>query len=220
MFVNASEYYEENQRLKEENDILNERLLDYYTIKEEYEQLSEIVGLKEENPDYEFSNPCSIIGRVTNDPYNGFIINKGSYDGIEMYDPVITSAGLVGVITEVAGTYSRVQTILSPSLPIGVYSVETKDTGVVQGNVQYVELGQCKMHYIDKDAEIAVGNLIVTSGGSGIFPSGRLVGKVVEVGIEENGISKYAIIEPIVNVQKVTTVFVITDFVGQGESLD
>lgn len=219
MFVNADEYYEENRRLREENAELNERLTDYYSLKEKYGQLSEMMGLKEQNPDYTFSDPCTVIARVTNDPYGSFMIDKGSYDGVSLYDPVITSEGLLGIIIEISGTYSKVQTLYSPSLSVGVYAVETGDTGVVSGGMEYAEDGLCIMKYIDRDAKIAVGNLVVTSGSSGLFPSGRPVGKVVEVGMEESGISRYAVIEPIADISHSTTVFVITDFLGQGETL-
>ena len=43
---------------------------------------------------------------MTNDPYGTFVIDRGSNDGIKLYDPVVTSEGLVGVIVEVANSYA------------------------------------------------------------------------------------------------------------------
>ena len=70
------------------------------------------------------------------------------------------------------------------------------------------------MSYISKTADIKEGDIIVTSG-SEIFPAGQLVGTIEEVGMEDSGLSKYAIIKPAINPDDVSTVFVILNFNGQ-----
>lgn len=70
---------------------------------------------------------------MTNDPYGTFVIDRGSNDGIKLYDPVVTSEGLVGVIVEVANSYATVRTLLHPDLSIGGLCVESRDTGIIEG---------------------------------------------------------------------------------------
>ena len=116
MFVNAEDYYDENQALKEQISELYNKLTEYENTKKEIEELRKFVGIKEDNEQYELSPPCSVIGRVTNDPFGSFIIDRGSKDEIKVYDSVVTGEGLVGVVVEVADSYSIVRTILSPEV--------------------------------------------------------------------------------------------------------
>lgn len=212
LFVNSEDYVNENQKLREKISELNNRLIDYEDMKSEVEDLRKFIGIKEENKDFDLSPPCTIISRMANDPYGTFVIDKGSKDGIALYDPVVTSEGLVGVITEVAKTYSTVRTILSPELSVGGLCVESRDTGIVEGSLMYAADGKCKMIYLSKDNKIKEGDLIITSGNSGQFPQGYVIGNVTETGIEESGLTAYAVIEPAVNPNKINNVMVITDF--------
>lgn len=218
--VNADRYYRENQKLKEELGKCYNELIDYDNIKRENEEFRKMLELKEKYPDYVFSSPCCIIARTTNDPYGAFTIDKGSDDGIAPNDPVVTSVGLVGICSEVSPRNSRVRTIFSPENPVGVMCVRTKDTGVLEGSYELAEKGLCRMSYIDKNSDMKVGDLVVTSGNSGIFPIDQLVGTVEEVEMEESGLSKYAIVRPVIAPGETVNVFVITSFNGQGEGYE
>ena len=99
LFVNSEEYVEENRKLREQIADLNNRLIDYEDIKSENEDLRKFIGIKEENEDFVLSPPCTVISRMTNDPYGTFVIDRGSNDGIKLYDPVVTSEGLVGAVS-------------------------------------------------------------------------------------------------------------------------
>lgn len=215
MLFNAEKYYKENIELKETlNEVYND-IIDYDKITRENEQLRVLLGLKEEYDDYVFSPPCTVIARTTNDPYHSFTIDKGSDDGIEPYDPVITSSGLVGICYDVSRGTSRVRTLYSPKTAVGVTIVRTKATGIIEGDYELAEDGCCRMNYISKTADIKEGDIIVTSG-SETFPANQLIGTVTEVGMEDSGLSRYAVIKPAIDPDNVSTVFVITSFNGQG----
>ncbi|MCD7799662.1 MAG: rod shape-determining protein MreC [Ruminococcus sp.] len=214
--LNSKEYYNENQELKQEIYDLNEQLANYESDKKELEELRKFVGIKEDNPSYILSASCNIISKTSSDPYCTFTIDKGTEDGISLYDPVVTGSGLVGMISEVADSYSVVTTILSPDISVGAMSVKSTDMGIIQGTATESINQLTKMMYVDKENTISVGDTIVCSGNSGIFPEGYLIGTVKEVGIEETGLSAYAIVEPFVSIDKLTSVRVITDFEGQG----
>ena len=77
---------------------LNEKLIDYEKIKAENDQLKEIADIKEVNPDYDLE-PANVISRDASDPFCSFQINKGSLNGIEVGDVVMTSQGLVGPVS-------------------------------------------------------------------------------------------------------------------------
>ena len=62
--------------------------------------------------------------------------------------------------------------------------------------------------------------MIVTAGASGLYPKGIPIGTVMKVDTESTGITKYAEIQPFEDVSSVTTVQVVTSFLGQGSRLE
>lgn len=214
--INADKYYKENEVLKDQIAELYGQIANATDIEHENEMLRDVIGLKEDNPDFVFSPPANIIGRESGNLFGAFTIDKGTLDGISKDDPVISPNGLIGIVTEVAPTYARVTTMLSPDIDIGVYSSREKVTGIVTGDIALAKEGKCKMQYILKDSDIKEGDIIVTAGRSGIYPEGRVVGVVDEVGVEDSGLSLYAIITPVVDSNKINSVFVITNFKGKG----
>ncbi len=218
--VNADSY-------KEENDILNAQLTemykktkDYEELKEENALLREMLGLKEDNESFVFSEPCDVVARNANDMYGGFTINRGSSDGLSLNDPIVTSVGLVGIVTEIAPNYAKVSTMLSPQVNVGVITMRSKATGVLENDLTHAENGMCLMSNILKDADIRVGDVVATSGKSGLYPESIMVGRVVEVYDDPNGLSRHAVVKPLVDCFDVTTVFSVVEFDGKGLSFE
>lgn len=213
-FMNAKEYKEENVILRQQLNELYEQIRDKEKTDEENAKLREMLEIAERNSDYEWSAPCSVIARNANDIYGGFTIDKGSKDGIELHDPVFTSIGLVGVVTEISDNYSVVTTILSANVTVGAITAENNCVGIIENDVEYSIQGLCLMSYINKDSKISVGEPVVTSGGS-VFPDNIMIGTIKEIYPDSNGLTLHAVIEPSENVYNVTDVFVITSFEGQ-----
>lgn len=215
-FVNADKYKSENEQLSAELAEMYKNTMDYDDLVRENERLREMLELRKKSEDFRFSEPCDVIARNANDIYGGFTVSKGKNSGISAGDPIITSAGLVGRVTSIADNYARVTTILSPQVNVGVYTTRAKTTGVLENNLEYAQKGQVLMSSILKEADIREGDVVFTSGKSGLFPDDLYVGKVLEVFDDPNGFSKHAVIEPAQDVRGVTSVFVITDFDGKG----
>ncbi len=212
----ADQLKAENEQLRKELDDRNQKLVDHYKIKAENEQFRQYLELKKDNTDFKFTEAT----RIVNSPeeyFYGFTIDKGSLQGVAAGDPVITASGLVGYVTEVGATYARVKTILDASISVGAHDVRTRDGGVVSGTLELSDQGLTKMRYISNQHQMQVDDLVITSGLGGIYPYGLVIGKIKEIKPEEHSISLYALIEPVVDIQKVTDVFVITEFEGQGE---
>ena len=218
--VNADTYKQQNEELNAKLSEMYKTTMDYEELKEENRLLREMLELKEEQDSFLFSDPCDVIARNANDMYGGFTINRGSSDGISLNDPMITSVGLVGRVTEIAPNFARVSTILSPQVNVGVFSMRSKATGVLENDVATAEKGLCLMSNILKEADIRVGDIVATSGNSGLFPEGIVVGTVKEVYDDPNGLSRHAVIQPMVDCFDVTDVFAVIDFEGKGLSFD
>lgn len=216
-FTNAQNYYDENAKLKEQIGELYNQMKDYEKIKTENEELKKFIKVKDDNPEFELSPPCNLTSYVTNNPYGMFVIDRGSKDGIALYDPVVTAEGVVGIIAEVGNNHAVVETILSPNVSFGATSVQTNEIGVVEGSVSLAKKRQCKLVYLEKDNKLEDGNIIVTGGTGGKFPKGLTIGTITDKGLEDTGLSGYAVIEPIVEIDRLTSVIVITSFNSSGE---
>lgn len=218
--VNADSYKAENEKLKAQLSEMYKDIMDYESLKEENAQLREMLGLKEDHESFVFSDLCDVVARNANDMYGGFTINRGSNDGISLNDPIITAVGLIGRVTEIAPSYSKVSTLLAPQVNVGVLTMRSKATGVLENNIESAEKGLCLMSNILKDADIKAGDIVVTAGHSGLFPEGVAVGTVIEVYDDSNGLSKHALVKPMVDCFDVTSVFAVVDFDGKGLSFD
>lgn len=211
MVINAEKYYNENKQLKAQLGELYNDIIDYDKVLEENRELRVMLQLKEEYDDYQFSPPCSVIARTTNDPYSSFTVDKGANEGIEPGDPVVTETGIVGVCYEVSPSTAKVRTLYSPKTAVGVYTVRTKAPGIAEGGYDLAAKGRIRMSYISKESDIEPGDVIVTSG-SANYPAGQLIGVVESVEMEQNGLSKFAVIVPAEDPRTLTSVFVIKDY--------
>ncbi|MBO4493181.1 MAG: rod shape-determining protein MreC [Ruminococcus sp.] len=215
---NADKYYEENERLKKQIGELNAQLTEYDAIKAEVEELRKFVTIKENHDDYQLSQPCKVLSYVTNDPFKSFTIDKGSADGILVNCPVVTAEGLVGITVEVSKHLSTVRTILSPDLSVAaVASSSNADQGIIEGDVLSSENGHTKLIHVPKKNKLKRGDLMITAGSSGLFPKDYPIGTILEIGFDSNGLSVCADINPCVDVSRLTSVIVITDFSGKKE---
>ena len=212
----SEEYEKEIESLKDEINNLRKLLIDYSNIKTENEQYSQYLKLKKNNESLEFA-PAEVIGRDPSENFFGFMIDQGSNSGISVHDPVITSNGIVGYVSEISATSSHVKTLLSPETKIGAINKFTRDSGVVSGNIKLADENLTRLSYISSQSVMSVGDIVVTSGLGGIYPRDLPIGKVKELLNDEYDSSRYALIEPFEDVRAVRDVFVVIGFSGQGE---
>ncbi|MCI9274400.1 MAG: rod shape-determining protein MreC [Clostridiales bacterium] len=205
----------EIKQLTEERDKLIKLTIDYYDIKKNNQQYSKFLELKDKNKEYKFA-PGAVISSSSLDLFYGFTLDVGSLAGISKDDPVITDSGLVGWVSEVYPTYCKVTTIFSPDTNVGVLCQRSEDTGVVTGDLKLADQGLVKWKFITAQNKLEAGDIVITTGISGMYPRGIPVGKVKELKNDETDASLYALVEPYVDIKNVRDVFVITEFQGQG----
>lgn len=206
----------ENAELKEEIARLRTELADYYNVKQENERLWRYYNLKAENPKYEIL-PATVVRRDPNDDFYSFTLDKGSADDVAVGDPVVTENGIIGWVYRTDLYTAKVKTILSPDAKVGVIDTVSRDSGVVSGNVLYADRNLTTMTKISALNKLKEGDIVTTTGISGIYPSGLIVGEVKEIAFDEYDTSMYAVIAPFEDIRTVIDVVVITSFDGQGE---
>jgi len=191
-----------NERLSAENSRL--RILE-----SENERLSALLQI-----DQQYANLPKLGARIIafdmGNWYNRFTIDRGRRDGLERNMVVLGTAGLIGIIEEVGYTYSKVVALIDTSSSISAKSIRTDDIGFVRGDFELMEQGFCRMERIDIAAQIMVGDEIVTSNLSDIYPPGITIGVVREIHLNHDGLTKYAVIEPVEDFRRLNTVLVIT----------
>ncbi len=214
VFTQYDQLQQENKQLKEQLTQAQEKLRDTEQYIVENKSLRSIIGLVEEKQDLELA-----MAHVTGSDLGGYsqtlTLDKGSLQGIKDKSLVIAGEGVVGYISEVGATWSKVTTILDPTCEIGVLLTRTGHSAVLQGDTTLSPEGRCKASYLKNDITLSVGDDLETSGIGGIFPGGLFVGRVKEIKSEATGLSQYAIIEPAVNIAKTDTVFIIKNFEGK-----
>lgn len=215
-FVSSSEYKEQIVELESEILEYNEKLVDYERTKQKLESYEAVLGVKNENPDYELVS-ASVISKNTADAYDSITIDKGSASGIEVDDPVIYGENVVGIVKEVGVTTCIVKTILDPSVNISVYEIKSRESGYSNTTAALSYDGLCRMSGLSKETAVSAGGIVCTSGLGGIFPRDLVVGTVTAIKNEETDVSVYGIIEPAVDVRTVDDVFVITNFISDVE---
>ncbi len=213
-FTEGEEALLKNAELEGEISALREQLADYEQTKKENEFYKDYLEIKDAHPDFAFQG-ATLISKDEKDPFKGFTVNAGSVDGVEVKDPVITQAGLVGYISEVGLTTSKVTTILDPDITLGALDNRTSDSGILYGSVENAKAGLTGLYNLSRSCNVAVGDYIVSSG-EGIFPEGLLIGTVRSIGSEKYNTSIFATIEPFTDFDNIRDVMIITNFEGQG----
>ena len=205
---NQTDLHTENEALKQQIAALteeNRRLALYET---ENQHLSALLRIAQKYPEYT-SQGTSVIARNPGVWYDSFTIDKGTNSGLSANMVLIAPEGLVGKVLESGATFSKAQSILDSRSSVPAMSLRTGDLGVVKGDYTLLHSGLCKMEYIDAEAEIMVGDEITTSHLSDIYPAGISIGKVLEIETDTNGLTKYAVVAPYVDLKHLDTMLVI-----------
>ena len=206
----------ENSELEEENRKLNDMLVEYYDLKKENEELYKFYNIKKNNDDFSVV-PSTVISRDPNENFFGFILDKGSADGVEVNDPVLTDNGLAGYVCEVSIKSCKVTSFLSPASQVGAIDKRTSDEGIVTGKSEYCDEGIAVMKNISTQNTMKSGDIVVTSGYGGMYPKNIKIGTVIKINYDSYTGMPIALIKPFEDVRTLSSAAIIVNFSGKGE---
>lgn len=209
--LNINSIVEENRQLKEELNRLREKQVEYDKLRRENREYKRLLGISDKVRRYDTVG-AAVIGRDGMDKFYSFTIDRGSDRGIQVNDAVISADGLVGVVVETAPGFSKVSTILSPSVDVGCFAGSERDVGILSGNYDLSNSDLCMLAYLPKDTKLARGDLVSTSGYGNVFPADIIVGTVESVGPDTTGNAAQAQVKPAADIDNVKIVFVITNY--------
>jgi rod shape-determining protein MreC len=122
--------------------------------------------------------------------------------------PVVTNEGLAGRIDAVISDAARVQLITDPASSVNVHLRNANTDAMVAGSVT----GDIALELISQDVAVESGDIILTSGLGGGFPSDLIVGQVVNVRRLPAELFQEATVQPAVDFTRLQIVLVITNF--------
>jgi len=215
-------YFTEFNRMKEEIEELriqleaaNARDQEYWRLKDQNDVFHSFYEFKREHTDFEFQHAKIRTGDSGN--YLSILtINKGSFHKIEKDMPVIASKGtekvIIGYVSEVSFMYSKVTSFIRTGAAIGVYIERTEETGVIAGAFEYEKEGFCRLIDLPKDADLAIGDRIYSSGSGGIYPAGLYIGEVVDIEADPPSHTMAGKVKPAMDFNEIKDVMVVLSF--------
>ena len=208
-FINFSNVKKENEELTAKNAELENKLIEYERMKDENTRLREMFDYSQNNANYDYLG-CNIIGYSGGNISNGYIIDKGTKDGVEKDMVVITPAGLVGKVTKASSSFAIVQTILNENIAVAAMVESTDETtGILQGITDSKNKNLTELSNIPIESAIKEGDKILTSGLGEMYPKEIRIGEVISVEVDNVGIMKRAVVKPYVDFNKLEELFVV-----------
>ena len=193
---------DENRFLKQQISSLQEELDRYLEESIQYHRLKVQLEFTKQNVDKKIF--AEVIGESIDNFHQVLIINRGENDGLKRNFAVVLKEGVVGRIQSVSPFEANVQLIIDHRSRFPAIVQRTRSKGIVYGGDAGLQLRQIHIR-----SDIKEGDMVVTSGLSGLFPRGILVGKVTHIEHQEHELFKVAYLTPAVDFDKIEDVFVL-----------
>lgn len=196
-----------NAELESEVAALRARVIELSERASQVDTLAALVDYSRANPESSYV-AADVIGRDPSPFLHYIIINRGSNDGILRGMPVVTDQGLVGRVDAVIADAARIQLITDPLSAVNV-RLQTSDVeAVLSGSVT----GDLSLNLIPQDVAIEEGDLVLTSGLGGGYPTDLPIGQVTNIRKREADLFQQASVQAIVDFSRLSIVLVITNF--------
>jgi rod shape-determining protein MreC len=202
------------ERLREENQRLRQRLIQSTLLAEENAKLQALLDFRT-GPrfpsDYD-GLAASVVARPSEAFSRALVIAVGSDDGVRVDDPVVSGEGLVGVVSRVSGTSSRVTLLIDDVSAVSARDLDSGAMGIVRhggapGSMLIFDR-------VPKSEVVEKGDVVVTAGWrsrrlASLYPRGIPVGRVTSVGRSDTDVWTQVQIEPFVDFDSLDSVLVL-----------
>ncbi|MCB1217299.1 rod shape-determining protein MreC [bacterium] len=216
----------ENGELQSENELLKRQLEESLHYQNEVAELQKQLGIKQAR------NFTQVHASVTSRPFDLWLesamVNAGSREGVAVGDLVVNSVGVVGKVTDVRRTSSRIQLISSPEFRLGAIAgaqdavLESRAEGVVRG----IDQRSMELLYVKAGTPVEVGQKVYTRGNLSYEgfqnlslqnenrPRGIFIGTISEKRVEQSSRLEL-VLEPAADVNRLGSVTIYTSEHGE-----
>jgi len=147
---------------------------------------------------------AEVIAEDASSWFRTVVIDKGRDDGISEGMPVVVPEGVVGRVIRVAAGEARVLLITDASSAAAALVQRTRTRGVCRG-----EGDSLNLDFALRQADIEVGDKVITSGMGGVFPKGLAIGEVTDVERGDFGLFQNVKVRPVADFSRLEEVLVL-----------
>jgi rod shape-determining protein MreC len=176
--VPRAELLRQIDQLRRTNQQMQIRAMQGDAVLRENDQLRQLIGWQQKQ-----ARKLKLANVIARDPANWWQtvqIDLGSRDGLRVDLAVMTTNGLVGRVSAVFLTQSRVELISNPTCKVSAMIDKTRETGVISGSSSPLDNSLVTLSFLTSNSSLKPGQNVVTSGLGGIFPKDIPVGQVAE----------------------------------------
>jgi len=163
---------EENQLLREKTLSLSLQVESMLNLQKENEELLGMLDFKRQTK--LMIRPARVVNKGIQPNLLSIVIDGGSIDGIQKNQAVLTPEGVIGKTIETGDKASIVQLITDTNFRLSVRILPSGATGIMR----FINGNTSQIREVQKNVVINIGDKVVTSGFSDIYPSGLPVGTV------------------------------------------
>jgi rod shape-determining protein MreC len=202
----AGDLAAQNRQYREEIDRLQSITVQYRELEQENRDLRQLLGLRDLAPPGSLL-PANVIARDPLAVVQSVTIDRGTDDGVAVNHPVITWRGLVGRVVEVHPKSAKVLLVtdVNSAVSARVQDPGSRATGVVRGTGD----GRLILQYVPRSDTLRTDGLLITSGIGGTFPSGIMLGRILQIRQKDVEVFQEALIEPSADLRNLERIYVL-----------
>ncbi|MFP4496938.1 MAG: rod shape-determining protein MreC [Vulcanimicrobiota bacterium] len=171
----STELSDENKRLKAEIYAMKEQLEELNRTRDENKKLRKLLDISKVQKGKVIT--AEVIARDPDNWFQSIKVNKGYKHGVKKDMVALAPEGIVGRVVSASPYTAKIQLLFNDKSAIPAQFVSSGELGVVYGEGK----NTCIMRYINAEAKVEVGDQIITSRLSNIYPSQKILGKVTKL---------------------------------------
>ena len=192
----------ENAELKRQLEAVQVELQERRALADRARGLQQLLDLRDRSNLH--TAAAEIIASSASPDFQTLTIDKGTNQELRTDMAVIAADGVVGRIVVPSARAAKVQLLIDRNAAAGALVERSRAQGVVKGGGD----DRLRLEFVSEAADVAIGDLVVTSGIEGIFPKGFTIGRVDAV--EKAGPAyKRITVKPAVNFSALEQVLVV-----------
>lgn len=193
----------ENRVLREQNLTLSEELIRLREARQENVHLRQLLALKEQSPFTYIS--ASVVGKTLNLLQNTITIDAGKDEGVKPNMPIVSDEGLVGRVISTSPGYAIGQILWNKDFRASAKVERDR----VDGILQWDGGEHLSLRNVAKTLDVQVGDVVVTSEYSALYPAGIKIGVVSKTSQAPGALFQTIEISPSVDFSRLEQVFVV-----------
>ena len=179
-FDSIDALHAENEALEQENQALEEQIANAEMLERENQRLREYLGMKSKYPSFTMEEGM-VISYSAGNYMTSFTLNRGTIHGIDVGMAVVVTEGIVGYVSDVGLNWCMVSTVIETASSVGAYIPRSGANGIVSGDASLRKDGVCRITYMEANADVQVGDKVLSNGNGSFYPADLMIGEVISV---------------------------------------